>query len=173
MHIASAMAKFVYTLSFEDIAPDAVVAARRHLADSMSGVLGASELELPRQLREYALAQGGAHEATLAGSNQRAPATLAALVNGTMVRYLDANDIFEFGRGTDSGHFSDATPAIVALAERGGHSGEELLTCLVTSYELQGALAESFSFMRRGIHPLTQVPWDAPHRGEQAHRRYA
>lgn len=156
------MAEFVYGLNFRGIPPDAVAAARRHLADSMACVLGASELELPRHLREYALAQGGSPEATPAGSSQRAPAALVSLVNGTMVRYLDANDIFEFGRGPDSGHFSDATPAIVALAERGAHSGEELLSCLVASYELQGALAESFSFMRRGVHPLTQVSRTLP-----------
>lgn len=160
--IASAMAEFVYGLNFKGIPPDVLAASRRHLADSMACVLGASELELPRHLSEYALTQGGSPEATVAGSGQQASAALASLVNGTMVRYLDANDIFEFGRVPDSGHFSDATPAIVALAERGSHSGEELLSCLVASYELQGALAEAFSFMRRGVHPLTQVSWTRP-----------
>jgi 2-methylcitrate dehydratase len=162
MTIASAMTEFVYGLSFEGIPPDALAAARQHLADSTACMMGASELEAPSRLREYAIAWAGTTEATLVGSGQKAPATLAALVNGTMVRYLDANDMFALASGRDSGHFSDATPAIVALAERGGHSGEELLTCLVASYELQGALAESFSFMRRGVHPLTQVPWTLP-----------
>ena len=79
-----------------------------------------------------------------------------------MVRYLDANDIFVLRRGGASGHFSDATAALLALAERYRRSGEELLTCIVASYELQGALAESLNFWERGLHPLTNVAWVAP-----------
>ncbi|HSK28508.1 MAG TPA: MmgE/PrpD family protein, partial [Candidatus Limnocylindria bacterium] len=86
----------------------------------------------------------------------------AALVNGTMVRDLDANDIFVLSRGGPSGHFSDGTAALLALAEEYRRSGEELLTCLVASYELQGALAASLNFWERGLHPLTNVAWVAP-----------
>jgi 2-methylcitrate dehydratase len=96
------------------------------------------------------------------GTDQKVPAGLAALVNGTMVRYLDANDIFVLNRGGSSGHFSDGTPGLLALAEQHRLSGEELLTCLVASYELQGALAESFNFWDCGLHPLTNVAWVVP-----------
>jgi 2-methylcitrate dehydratase len=79
-----------------------------------------------------------------------------------MVRYLDANDIFVLSHGGASGHFSDGTAALLALAERYRRSGEEFLTCLVASYELQGALAESLSFWERGLHPLANVAWVVP-----------
>ena len=67
------------------------------------------------------------------------------------MRYLDANDIFVLRRGGASGHFSDGTAALLALAEQYRRSGEELLACLVASYELQGALAETFNFWERGL----------------------
>ncbi|MBI2088628.1 MAG: MmgE/PrpD family protein, partial [Deltaproteobacteria bacterium] len=86
----------------------------------------------------------------------------AALVNGTMVRYLDANDIYVFSRGGPSGHFSDGTPALLALAEKYGRNGKELLTCLVACYELQAALAESFNFWDCGLHAETNVAWVVP-----------
>jgi 2-methylcitrate dehydratase len=79
-----------------------------------------------------------------------------------MVRHLDANDIFVMSRGGASGHFSDGTSVLLALAERHRRSGKELLTCLVASYELQGALAESVDFWRRGLHPVTNVAWVLP-----------
>jgi 2-methylcitrate dehydratase len=79
-----------------------------------------------------------------------------------MVRHLDANDIFILNRGGASGHFSDATAGLLALAEQYRRSGEELLTCLVASYELQGALAESLNFWQRGLHPLSNVAWVVP-----------
>jgi 2-methylcitrate dehydratase len=79
-----------------------------------------------------------------------------------MVRCLDANDVFVSSRGGPSGHFSDATPGLLALAEKYRRGGKELLTCLVASYELQGALAESFDFWDRGGHALTNVGWTVP-----------
>jgi 2-methylcitrate dehydratase len=139
-----------------------VAAARRHLADTMACALGAYNSGAARTVRSYAIGKGGAADATMIGTDQKVPAALAALVNGTMVRYLDANDIFVLSRGGSSGHFSDGTAGLLALAEQHRLSGEELLTCLVASYELQGALAESFNFWDCGLHPLTNVAWVVP-----------
>ena len=119
-------------------------------------------LQLFIAVRRYAIGKGGRAEATILGTDRKVPAGLAALVNGTMVRYLDANDIFVLARGGGSGHCSDGTPGLLALAEQYRRSGEELLVCLVASYELQGALAETFHFRERGLHPLTHVAWVVP-----------
>ena len=153
------MAAFTFSLKYEDIPPEVMQAARRYLADTVDCALGAYGAEPVDSLRQYALRQGGSEEATLLGTGHRVPTGLAALVNSTMVRYLDANDISALSGG---GHFSDGTLALVALAEMHRRSGDELLTCLVASYELQGALGESFDFMSRGFHALTQVSWVTP-----------
>jgi len=153
---------FTFGLNYDSIPAEVMTAARRHLADSIACALGAYDTEAARVVRNYAIEKGGRGDATILGTERKVPAGLAALVNGTMVRYLDANDIFVLSRGGASGHCSDGTPGLLALAEQSQRSGEELLTCLVASYELQGALAETFHFRERGLHPLTSVAWVVP-----------
>jgi 2-methylcitrate dehydratase len=160
--LAAIMAEFALSLKYDSIPAEALTAARRQLADSMACALGAYNIAAVQAVRRYAIEQGGRADATIIGTDRKVPAGLAALVNGTMVRYLDANDIFVLSRGGPSGHCSDGTPGLLALAEQYRRSGEELLTCLVASYELQGALAESFNFWDRGLHVLTNVAWIIP-----------
>jgi 2-methylcitrate dehydratase len=160
--LAQMMADFAFELAYSSIPATVMTAARRQLADTVACALGAYDTAAARAVMKYAIDRGGRTEATILGTDRKVPAELAALANGTMVRYLDANDIFVLSRGGASGHCSDGTPALLALAEHYRRSGEELLTCLVASYELQGALAEMFHFREHGLHPLTQVAWVVP-----------
>jgi 2-methylcitrate dehydratase len=160
--LAQLMADFTFGLIFESIPTEVMTAARRQLADSVACALGAYDTAAARAVMKYAIERGGRAGATILGTDRKVPAALAALANGTMVRYLDANDIFVLSRGGASGHCSDGTLGLLALAEQHRCSGEELLTCLVASYELQGALAEMFHFREHGLQPLTQVAWAVP-----------
>jgi 2-methylcitrate dehydratase PrpD len=128
----------------------------------MACALGAYNTAAVDAVRRCVVAKAGRTEATLLGTDRKVPTGLAALVNGTMVRYLDANDIFVLSHGGASGHCSDGTPGLLAPAEQHRCSGKELLVCLVASYELQGALAETFHFRESGLHPLTHVAWTLP-----------
>ena len=156
------MAEFTFALRYDAIPAEVVAAARRHLADTLACALAAYDAPIIMALRNRALTHGGSATATIIGSADRVAADAAAMVNGVMVRYCDANDIFVLPRGGASGHFSDGTAALLALAQQHQRTGEELLTCLVASYELQGAMAESFDFWSRGLHPLTNVAWAVP-----------
>ncbi|MGH7810816.1 MAG: MmgE/PrpD family protein, partial [Candidatus Binatia bacterium] len=156
------MAEFAFDLTDESIPSDIKAVARRYLADTMACALGAHETDAARVVRKYATQKPSGADATILGTDRKVSAGLAALVNGTMVRYLDANDIFIMRRGGASGHCSDGTPGLLALAEQYRSSGEELLTCLVASYELQCALAETFRFRNHGLHALTHVAWVVP-----------
>jgi len=160
--LAEIMADYAFSLRYDSIPAEVMTAARRHLADAMACALGAHNTAAAHAVRRYAIEKGGCAEATIIGTDRKVPAGLAALVNGTMVRYLDANDIYVFSRGGPSGHCSDGTPALLALAEKHGSRGEELLTSIVASYELQGALAESFNFWDCGLHAETNVAWVVP-----------
>src|SRR5512145_840767 len=160
--LAGIMADFTFSLAYDSIPANVKSAARRHLADSMACALGAYNTPAAEKVRRYVNEKAGCAEATIIGTDQKVPVEKAALVNGTMVRYLDANDIYPFGRGGPSGHFSDGTPALVALAEKYQRSGEELLACLVASYELQGRWAESFNFWDYGLHAVTNLAWAVP-----------
>ena len=159
---AEAMAAFTFALRYESIPGEVIAAARRHLADTLACALAAYDAPIILALRNRALRQSGSGNATIVGSPHRVTAGAAALCNGAMARYCDANDIFVLPRGGASGHFSDGTAALLALAQQYRRTGEELLTCVVASYELQGAVAESLDFWNRGLHPLTNVAWVVP-----------
>jgi 2-methylcitrate dehydratase len=142
--LAQMMADFTFELNYESIPRQVRATARRHLADTLACALGAYNTPAAQALQKYAIGKGGRADATIIGTDEKVPAGLAALVNGTMVRYLDANDIFVLGRGGASGHFSDGTSGLLALAEQYRRSGEELLTCLVASYELRPPCADQY-----------------------------
>ena len=104
--IAQQMAEFVFDLEWPDVPTHVEIAARRHLADTLACAVGAYREQPVRALRDYAVETRSRGGATLLGSSERTSPAMASLVNGTMVRYLDANDISSFG----GGHFSDGVP---------------------------------------------------------------
>ena len=158
MTITQQITDFVFDLEWSDVPTHVERAARRHLADTLACAVGAYREKPVRALRDYATETGSRGDSTLLGSSERTSASMGALVNGTMVRYLDANDISAFG----GGHFSDGIPPLLAVAQNRGLSAGDLVLSVVALYEIQGALAKSFDFMRRGYHALTQIPWTVP-----------
>ena len=158
MTITRQMADFVFDLEWSDVPAHVEHAARRHLPDTLACAVGAYREKPVRALRDYATETRSRRASTLLGSSERTSPSMASLVNGTMVRYLDANDISSFG----GGHFSDGIPPLLAVAEDRGHSAGDLVLSVIALYEIQGALARSFDFMSRGYHALTQIPWTVP-----------
>ncbi len=158
MTISQRMAAFAYDLRLSDVPPAIERAARRHLADSLACAVGARGYPPVRAVADYARASGAGGRARIIAYGERTSPAMAALVNGTMIRYLDANDISSFG----GGHFSDGVPPLLAVAQQRGASANELLEAVIALYETQGALARAFDFMRVGYHALTQIPWTAP-----------
>ncbi len=161
MTMTEVMAEFAFSLRTEDVPEGVDKAIRMYLADTMGCMVGAYESEPARALRRWVEGEGSGGESTIIGSNCRVGVEKAALVNGTMVRYLDANDIM-LEAGGSGGHFSDATPGLLAMTEKHVRSADEFVACVVASYELQAALNRAFPFMSRGFHSLSQVSWVAP-----------
>ena len=161
MTFTEVMAQFAFSLTRQDIPAEIQKAARTYLADTVACMIGAYPSEPATALRRWVEEKQGVGDSTIIGSDKKAPTDKAALVNGTTVRYLDANDIL-YEPGGRGGHFSDATPSLLAMAEKHGRSADEFITCVVASYELQAALNRVFPFMTRGFHALTQITWVAP-----------
>jgi 2-methylcitrate dehydratase PrpD len=81
----------------------------------------------------YARAQGGNPEATVLTTNIRTSAVNAALVNG-MFAHADETDDFEPVTKAHPG--SHVVPAALAMAEREGGSGTELLNAVALGYDV-------------------------------------
>ena len=116
---AEAMAEFTFALRYEAIPPEVVAAARSHLADTLACALAAYDVPIIVALRNGALRHGGSADATIIGSADRVAAGAAALVNGAMARFCDANDIFVLPRG---GALPGRRPFFLAVGSPGAAS---------------------------------------------------
>ncbi len=88
--------------------------------------------------------------ATLLGTDIQTTPDLAALANGTMIRYLDFNDNYA---GKSNAHPSDNIAPMMAVAEAFNATGQDLISGIVLAYEVQSAWADTFRLKDGG-------PWD-------------
>jgi 2-methylcitrate dehydratase len=87
------------------------------------------------------------HTARLWGTLAPTVPEWASFANGIIVRYLDFNDTY---LSKEPAHPSDNIPALVAVAEQCGASGQALITAIALAYELQCRLCDAFSIRKHG-----------------------
>lgn len=135
--VAHQLARYALGLTARDVPAEVVHQAKRCVLDALGCAIGAYEAP-GRTICEAVVAEiGGPPEATVFCSGTRTSALNAALVNSFLVRFLDFNDV---GGG---GHNSDAIPSILAVAEREGATGLDVLTAVIVSYELGSRFGDS------------------------------
>lgn len=149
--LAERMAKYATSLRFEQLPAEVVHEAKRVVIDSMGVALGAYN-EAPcviarRVATRYEAEQG----ATVLGTTHKAPPDWAAFANGICVRYFDYNDTY---LSKEPAHPSDNITACLAAAEVAQKSGRDLITAIVTAYEVQLRLCDAASIRAKG--------WDHP-----------
>ena len=112
----------------------AITVARQCLLDWLGVTLaGTGEVVVDLLVGEM-ITTGGAGEAGLIGRPERAPAAIAALVNGAAGHALDYDDTHT----AMSGHpTAPVAPAALAMAERLGASGSDLLAALIAGIEIE------------------------------------
>lgn len=122
----------------ESLPASTVEATKCLVLDTLGAILAARET--PDVLSLAKLARGwGGDEATILGSANRVTAHHAALVNGTMARTLELDDVHE-----KAILHSTATILPVALAAMelaGGASGKELLTAVTIGIDLSARIS--------------------------------
>src|SRR5262245_63593093 len=96
-------------------------------------MVSGTELTPGRLALCYAAAQGGAPEASIVGTRQRASAVNAALANG-MLAHADETDDSHAPSRTHPG--CAVVPAALAIAERMHASGEAVLRAGVLGYDV-------------------------------------
>jgi 2-methylcitrate dehydratase PrpD len=131
-NLTRTLARYAADLRFDDIPEEVRTVVRHCLLDWLGVTLAGSREGAGRIVREEAVDQGGAPQATLIGGGARTSVGQAALVNGTASHALDYDDVqFAFlGHPTVT-----VVPAILALAERDGCNGRDLITAFVAGVE--------------------------------------
>ncbi|HEX4829891.1 MAG TPA: MmgE/PrpD family protein [Trebonia sp.] len=118
-------------LSLADVPDEARTAACQCILDWLGCALSGSTEPLARILREELADEAG--PATVIGAGQRAPATVAALLNGAAGHALDYDDTNLVG----GLHATTAVlPAALALAQQSGASGADLLAAYIAGVEV-------------------------------------
>ena len=107
--------------------------ARHRILDTLAAIVSGAHLKPGEMAIRYARAQGGVAEATVLTTDIRTTAVNAALANG-MLAHADETDDFEPVTKAHPG--SHVVPAALAMAEREGRSGTELLNAVTLGYDL-------------------------------------
>mgnify|MGYP001602411076 CR=1 FL=1 len=126
------LARRALAIRFADLPGEIRALARQCILDTLGTALAGADDALVRILTAELAEQGGNPVCGVIGSTLRLPALSAALLNGTMAHALDYDDV----NLAMPGHPSVAVlPAVLALAEERGASGEALLAAFVAGYE--------------------------------------
>src|SRR5580704_1914303 len=115
------------------LAPHVAQEGKHRVLDTLAAMVSGSHLQAGEKAIAFARAQGGAAEATVLTTDIRTTAVNAALANG-MSAHADETDDFEPVTKAHPG--SHVVPAALAMAEREGASGAELLAGVTLGYDL-------------------------------------
>ena len=148
---AARLAEWTSDLSFEDIPPEVVTAAKLHLLDAVGTGLAALGVGEVSAVLETGLEFGGRPEATALGLVDRVPAAVAALVNGTLMHALDFDDTHDRALVHSS---AVVAPTVLACGEATQAKGRDLLAAAVAAFEISAriGLAAPGRFHVRGFH---------------------
>jgi 2-methylcitrate dehydratase PrpD len=115
------------------LGPHVAQEAKHRILDTLAAMVSGSHLQAGEMAIRFARAQGGVAEATVLTTDIRTSAVNAALANG-MFAHADETDDFEPVTKAHPG--SHVVPAALAMAEREGGSGAELLAAVTLGYDV-------------------------------------
>jgi 2-methylcitrate dehydratase PrpD len=151
----SFLAEYVAASAFHLLPEEVCAQAQTILLDTLGAILSATSARhmAGQRLYEFITGLGGKPECTLIGRSERTSSVNAALFNGTLGYYSD----IEAHHPEAIMHAAAITvPAAMALAEREGRSGADLLTAIVLGVDVacrvSNAIGPSYLY-RRGQHP--------------------
>ena len=141
------LANYVTGLQYDQLSASAVHETKKRLVDAIACAIGGYTSEPAQIARRVAANNSGTPPARLFGTGKQTSMEMAAFANAVMVRYLDFNDTY-IAKG--SGHPSDMTAAIIAVAEAHRCSGKGTLLAIAIAYEVYAALADQIALRDRG-----------------------
>lgn len=149
-------------IHFDNLPADVVREAGRRLLDALGCMIAGANGETTESVRRVVLALGGGTESSILGTRDQTSCERAALVNGTALRFLDFMDGHP---GPYPCHPCFNIPPILALAERVKASGKQLVTAIVTGYEIMPRFQENSGlpdFGARGWAGSTNLSFSIP-----------
>jgi 2-methylcitrate dehydratase PrpD len=143
------IARFVIETPSDAVPAPTLEAVNRSCFDALGVLLAGSTQPVGQIVERYALARGGTAESTLLPSGARISAPEAAFANATMAHALDYDDMGGYGHPT-----APLLPALLALGEKTGATGMDLLTSYAVGFEVGYALCKGGNYdqYEKGFH---------------------
>jgi 2-methylcitrate dehydratase PrpD len=152
MSVAGDLAEFLARANYRDLPPQTTEYAAMLIASTLASAACGREIASSTILRDLARERGGAPQASLwFDAGPQLPAAEAAQVNAVMSDAA-ASDDSDLRAIVHCG--TPLTATSLALAERTGASGQEVLAAIVLGYEAAGRIGDPISpqFRERGFH---------------------
>ncbi len=127
------LARYMAEAWNRSLPPEVALAGKHRILDTLGAVVSGARLKPGEMAIKYARLQGGTPESSILATDLKTSAVNAALVNG-MFGHADETDDFEPVTKAHPG--CSVVPAALAMAERAGSSGEELLRAVALGYDL-------------------------------------
>jgi 2-methylcitrate dehydratase PrpD len=127
------LARYMVEARDRTLPPNVALEGKHHILDTLGAMVSGSRLKPGEMAIAYVRAQGGVPESSVLGTNVKTSAIHAALANG-MCGHADETDDVELITKTHPGCSSVA--AALAMAEREGRSGADLLRAVVLGYDV-------------------------------------
>ena len=126
------LADFLSSVTFSNLPEEVIYKAKLCILDFVANVYGSSELEVVNRTAAYIRSLENQPAATVLGFGFKTDMMGAAFMNGTSAEALEAQDGLRFG-GNHAG--VAVIPAALAVAEKTGKGGKEVLEAIVAGYE--------------------------------------
>jgi 2-methylcitrate dehydratase PrpD len=152
MTVAGDLAEFLARTSFGDLPPQTTEYAAMLIASTLASAAWGKEIQSSVILRDIARERGGTPQASLwFDAGPKLPVAEAAQVNAVMSDAA-ASDDSDLRAIVHCG--TPLTATSLALAERTGASGRDVLAAIVLGYEAAGRIGDPISpqFRERGFH---------------------
>lgn len=163
MNTTSILAEFINKIKFEDLPEDIVHETKRLLLDSMGCALGGLYTKKGEIALLFGTKAGSKPEATIIGAGQKAPAPLAAFVNGELLNALDYEALC-----APSGHITPyVLSAPLAVAEWKNAGGKDLIVAIAIAHEIAQRISAGLTVPGRLSRKITErgIPVQLPIHG--------
>ena len=132
-NVTGRLARYMVEARNRSLPPQAAREAKHRILDTLGAIVSGARLKPGEMAIRYIREQGGVPQASVLTTNIKTSAVNAALANG-MFGHADETDDFEPLTKAHPG--CAVVPAALAMAEREGRSGLELLTAVTLGYDL-------------------------------------
>jgi 2-methylcitrate dehydratase PrpD len=143
------LSRFLNRTQFADLQPKAITHAKMLIASTLASASPGSLIDSTRIVRGLAKERGGKAEATIWFDGAKLPLSEVARVNA-MLSDAAASDDSDLRNVAHTGTTLVSTG--LAVGERTGATGQDLLCAIVTGYEAAGRIGEALGEDRQGFH---------------------